>query len=353
MPNIKYNDILKKTQDQHWIRRQLVDSAREIGIKKTARLYSCSKNTVKHWLKVYKENPRKQLVSKSTRPKKSPNAMDHYWLNTIIATCDEFKEKNKRLNAVKLKKLKQIPFSIKTIRKKMIENGYAKINKKKHQRKKDLWQIKKKYKAFSKIQIDVKYLDDIPEFYQEYKKHRLPRYQYTARCVKTGALYVSYAQQFNVNNSVTFLHYLIKHFKKYKIPIKNNIIQTDNGVEFTQGWNKREIGEFEKAIKNYGMRYHRIPPGASTYNSDVETSHRLIEDELYSFETFNSWNQFFRKCYHYQKHFNLSRINTHKDNKTPLDILKGDLPEIKKDVLSLKPKLLDNMFFDVRIGKVA
>jgi hypothetical protein len=41
-------------------------------------------------------------------------------------------------------------------------------------------------KPFEKIQVDVKYLDDMPEFYPFLIRHRLPRYEYTARDVMTG-----------------------------------------------------------------------------------------------------------------------------------------------------------------------
>ncbi|GAH03189.1 unnamed protein product, partial [marine sediment metagenome] len=44
---------------------------------------------------------------------------------------------------------------------------FLRIYKKKYERKRDLREIKKKLKPFEKIQIDVKYLDDIPEMYPE------------------------------------------------------------------------------------------------------------------------------------------------------------------------------------------
>ena len=43
MTDIKYIDIIHKTHDKHWIRRQIVENARKFGIKPTARKSSCSK----------------------------------------------------------------------------------------------------------------------------------------------------------------------------------------------------------------------------------------------------------------------------------------------------------------------
>ncbi len=353
MTDIKYIDIYRKTHDHNWIRRKIVFFAKENGIKPTARHFHCSKNTVKKWLKRYKENPRKKLNSKSTKPKSSPFKMEIYWEATVVSTCEDFKNKHKRINSCQLKRFKSVPYSIKTIKKVMNKYGFSKLNKRKHVRKKDLWAIKKKMKAFQKIQVDLKYLDDIPEFYSEYVKHDLPRYQYTARCVKTGALFIAYAQQISVANTSTFIHLLAQHLKKYGVRLKNKIIQTDNGVEFIHGWNNSNGSNFTKTVEKYSMRHFRIPPGACTYNSDVETSHRLIEDDFYSFYTFESYQKFFKKAHSYQKYFNFERINTHKDHKTPLALLNEEKKKYAKEILNFKPVLLDKKYYDARIKKVA
>ena len=36
------------------------------------------------------------------------------------------------------------------------------------EKKRDMREIKSKYRAFEKIQVDIKYLDDIPEFYHDF-----------------------------------------------------------------------------------------------------------------------------------------------------------------------------------------
>ena len=51
----------------------------------------------------------------------------------------------------------------------------------------------------------------------------------------------------------------------------------------------------------------RIPPAAHTYPSDVETVHRLMEDEFYDLETFQGRADFLAKACVYQCYFNLVR----------------------------------------------
>jgi hypothetical protein len=51
------------------------------------------------------------------------------------------------------------------------------------------------------------------------------------------------------------------------------------------------------------QQLYTIPPGATTYQSDEETVHRLIEDEFYPIEEFYSGNDFFKKTIFYQIFF--------------------------------------------------
>ena len=63
-----------------------------------------------------------------------------------------------------------------------------------------------------------------------------------------------------------------------------------NGGEFN--------GDFLKAV---GESQHvRIPPAAHTFQSDVETVHRLEEDEFFDPEDFSSRGNFLAKVHTYQ-----------------------------------------------------
>ena len=113
---------------------------------------------------------------------------------------------------------------------------------KKHEKKRDLRQIKAKYRPFEKIQIDVKELKDIPNYLDQslalgLKRQKelpnpygLPMYRYTARDLKTVALFVSLAYGHNRRSSAIFADRILTHLKRYGITPR--IIQTDNGSEF-------------------------------------------------------------------------------------------------------------------------
>jgi hypothetical protein len=82
-----------------------------------------------------------------------------------------------------------------------------------------------------------------------------------------------------------FILRLCEHLSAHGVPVPEICFQTDNGTEFTTTWNSLEKSAFTTAIEQVlSARHITIPPGAKTWQSDVETSHRLIEDEFYAGE---------------------------------------------------------------------
>lgn len=337
---LPYHELMKSCNAtmKRRIRLDIVRLARKNGKKATARYFKCSKNTVKRLLREHHQG-NKTLEEKSRRPIHSPNVISKYWECIIITETKKIIKKNKRTNAAMLKREYNIPYSEKTIRRVLHENELMKKRKRKYQRARDLRDLKKQYEAFEKIQIDVKYLNDIPEFFREYKQYKLPKFQFTARCIRTGALFFAYGRELTVTNAVIFVTYLMKHLIKYGISVR--VIQTDNGTEFIQNWQMKEKSEFTRRVEKFGVKHRQIPPGAKTWQSDVESSHRLIEDEFYAHVSFDSITDFFNKAAIYQKNFNFIRENKYKYNMSPKMILEAISSNTKISSLKLEPIILD------------
>ncbi|HKV82508.1 MAG TPA: hypothetical protein VJP02_30450 [Candidatus Sulfotelmatobacter sp.] len=98
-------------------------------------------------------------------------------------------------------------------------------------------------------------------------------------------------------------------------------------------------GEFPQALGD--SQHVRIPPAAHTYQSDVETVHRLEEDEFFDLENFAGRGDFLAKTHTYQLYFNLVRPNSHKDNLSPWQIIERLQPRSPLELCLLPPVLLD------------
>ena len=86
------------------------------------------------------------------------------------------------------------------------------------------------------------------------------------------------------------------------------------GFEFIGSWNAKNDSAFTLAVQASGAEHHTIPPGAHTFQADVETVHRLIEDEFYEVEAFCGLEDFLHKPYTYNLRFNFARTNSYKEN---------------------------------------
>lgn len=343
MLTLKYYEYYKQCKDIYQVRIELVRFAKKHGIKPAARIYSTSVNTVKKWVRRFDTQGKPGLKDMSRKPHHSPNSMKLRYRYQIQSVCSHLEKHNKRLIASYIKRDNNIPYSLPTILKTMRALGFKRKRRSKCEKKRDLREIKKSLRPFEKIQLDVKYLNDIPEMYYEFIRYRLPQYQFTARCVRTGSLFIAFAREKSITNAMIFLTALHEHCTQYGVSFSNCIIQTDNGSEFTTPWNSLKKSRFTRLVTHLlGSKHNLIPPGAKTWQSDVETSHRLIEDELYAYRMIDSYSHFFAQAHKYIRFFNFNRFNSYK-NGSPLSLLKALSPEINTNVLDFKPVLLDDL----------
>ena len=118
--------------------------------------------------------------------------------------------------------------------------------------------------------------------------------------------------------------------------------QTDNGGQFIgQLQPDGSRSHFPAAVRSFGSPHERIPPAAHTDQSDVETVHRLIEDEFYDLESFPSRAEFPAQASLYRLYCNLARPNSHKEYKTPWQIVQQLDPRLPLTLCLLPPLLLD------------
>src|SRR5476649_1280598 len=119
--------------------------------------------------------------------------------------------------------------------------------------------------------------------------------------------------------------------------------QSDNGSEFIGSINKRAGYRcaFQKVLGREHIEHVQIPPRCSWMQGDVETFHKLVEDEFYDVEVYANQEEFLGKAYAYQLFFNYERKNRNRENKAPVQILRERFPNMDEGVLNLPPIRLE------------
>ena len=334
----QWYQVMRLSKDKKQQRYQMVIYAKEHGIKPTARLYATTPKTVRKWLMRFIDGGYQALNDLSKRPNSSPKAIQDDLAKKIVA----LKAVYKRVGAEHVKILEDLSVSAKTIRKIWRKNGVSsRSRRKKHVTKQNLREIKKQFALFERSCEDTKDLFDIPEYWPQMKLNGLPKTQYTFREISCGVQFLGFADERSLTHAELFAEYINEHLKRYGLIVDKGIRQTDNGSEYIGSWSAKEPSAYTLSIESANLIHGTIPPGAHTFQSDVETVHNLIETEFYEIENFTDRTDFMEKAYTYQMFFNLERPNIYKERKSPWQLAKEKRPDIPKEALTLPPVDLD------------
>lgn len=163
---------------------------------------------------------------------------------------------------------------------------------------------------------------------------KLPRFQHTAREPVSGATFTGYADELSKSSATFLAEQLSVHLASQSVDLSGLVWQTDNGSEVLQ--NQWEQG-LPATVRALSCDHCYIPPKCYTWQSDIETAHRLVEDDFFERETFQSPAEFWAKvtaCWHY---FNLVRPNRGKEWQSPLQILNAMAPALAGALLNWCP----------------
>ncbi|MDP3014565.1 MAG: helix-turn-helix domain-containing protein [Candidatus Subteraquimicrobiales bacterium] len=345
---ISYREIMNSMPDSKSrisFRYRLVVYALEHGISACARKYNTTRRTVQLWVRRYdSQSGVESLKVKSRVGQNHPQKIPEETRQEIIA----YRKKTKnQLGARPLVELLGLSCSAKTVNKIIKQHGLTQKRATKWKKRWDMSAVRAQYKPFRKIQIDAKYLNDIPECYPAYFRGDIPKYMFSARDYKTGWLFTSFSNRLDSVSTSIFARYLIDRLQKAGVDLSEVSFQTDNGKEFVDRLTNTTT-PFQEALE--GKVEHRIiPPASPRYNSDVETFHGRVESEFLKPEDFNSFPDFMTKAFLYNIYFNLFRKNRNRGNKTPNDLLKEESAHIHPYSLIIPPIICDafrNDYYD-------
>ena len=319
----------------------MVRLAQQEGIKPVARIFGTTPKTVRKWLRRYQQQGYAGLRDQSRAPKQAAGAITPAQKRQAI----RLKKELPSWGAGRIKRDYELALSEKALRRIWREQGLLKKKRRKHKTKNDLRAIKQQWRLFEQISMDTKDLNDIPELWPQIRRHGLPTVQYTAREVVSGLQFIGYAQERSLTYARLFARLLVDYLQSCGVSFRGCRIQTDNGAEFVGSWNAQQDSAFTQTVQSVpGLTHQTIPPGAHTWQADVETVHRIIEDELYEVETFSARDDFLQKATTYNLWFNLARKNSYKNHQSPWEIVKTRDPTLAKEIVAFPPLFLDELF---------
>jgi hypothetical protein len=327
-----------KQQCRKLHRLDLVRAAQELGVKPTARKFHASPQTVRKWLRRFEAEPTLETLDDRSR---APHHCPHRISPSLEAEIVRARQKLPTYAAERLRVLFQLPCSEKAIRRVIRQAGLVRPRRTIRRKKNDLRAEKAKLALFERVHVDTKYLTDIPEYLADMKLRDLPRFQYTFRETVSGLQYIAFSQELAGVYAELFIDRILAHLRTCKVEISKTTVQTDNGSEFAADWKAKAPSGFTRAVESFGVTHRTIPPGAHTWQADVETVHNLVEDEFYRVERFRNREDFLKKAATYQLFFNVMRPNSSKAQKPPLQILRERWAGVPDAIALLPPVFLD------------
>ena len=338
---LRYYPMLRQSKEPTYLRFELVRFARTHGIKPAARQFSTTVKTVRKWLRRWRPGSLQGLQDQSRAPRHPRQGITTRQRQQAV----RLKRRLPSWGASRMKRDFHLSLSEKAIRRIWHEEGLLRRKRRKHKTKQCLREVKREWRLFEQTCVDTKDLCDIPELWAQAQLHGLPRYQYTAREVTSGWHYMAFAQECTLAYSKLFAEVILSHLKGCGVKFKDSRLQTDNGCEFVGNWQRKSDSAFTLAVESVkGLRHTTIPVRAHTWQSDVETAHRLIEDEFYEVEHFSSRSDFLAKAKVYNLWFNVARRNSGKEYKTPWELIHEKEPKVDPAICALPPVFLDELF---------
>ena len=274
-----------------------VEFYRQYGdVSYTCRKYHVSKASLMRWNKRY-DGTRESLAERSHRPKTPhPNAhteeelkwiRDYHRRNPNISICELYG----KLRADK--GYARHPGSLYRV---FVRLGYRKQVESTKEKSKHNKHYDTPTKLGIKWQMDVKYVPSVCYTGRDKQKF----YQYTMIDEASRERFIYPYQEQSGYSTVDFVTRAIHYFG-----YAPEIIQTDNGAEFTHFKKTKRIHAFDAFCKKYHIEHKLIRPRTPWHNGKVERSHRNDQERFYNHLKFYSYEDLIVQMKRYLRRSNI------------------------------------------------
>jgi len=290
-------------RNQKW-RLGIICHAKEVtnNVAKTCRYYGISRQVFYRWYERYEKEGPEGLRDRSRRPLNSPRATKIEIVAKIVYLRENYhfgpwkiQMYLQRYHAIEMSKT-----GIWRILKRLNINRLP--NNQKYKRHEEKWKRYEKPQPGNRIQIDVKFLERIPNTRRRY-------YQFTAIDDCTRLRILKIYERNNQQNAIRFVDYVLS-----KLPFSAEVIQTDNGSEFQ--------AQFHWHILDKGINHVYIRPRTPRLNGKVERSHRIDGEEFYQMlegVVIDDATLFNEKLQEWENFYNYNRPHAALNGQTPYE----------------------------------
>ena len=259
-----------------------VETYRQTGdVKYVCRKYKISKASLMRWNRSY-DGTRESLTDRSHRPhSQHPNAhteeelkwiRDYHRRNPHISICELYgklrTEKAYRRNPLSLYRV-------------FVRLGYRQKPESTKKKSKHLQHYDTPDRIGVKWQMDVKYVPTA--CYTKGAEERF--YQYTMIDEASRERFIYPYKEQSGYSTTDFIRRAIVYFE-----YKPEMIQTDNGAEFTNFSNTNRVHAMDVLCQTLGIKHKLIRPRTPWHNGKVERSHRNDQERFYNHLSFYSYD---------------------------------------------------------------
>lgn len=288
---------------QQW-RLGIIRHVEEVShnVAKTCRYFGISRSCFYGWYGRYQKEGEIGLKDRSRRPLHSPRATQTEIVAKIVYLRENYHFGGKKIKMY-LKRYHDIDLSTSGIWRILKRLNINRLpNNMGYKRHADRWKRYEKPQPGHRIQVDVKFLERIPNTRKRY-------YQYTAIDDCTRLRIMKIYEKINQQSSIQFIDYLLS-----RLPFRTEVIQTDNGSEFGS--------QFHWHILDKGINHVYIKPRTPRLNGKVERSHRIDQEEFYQMlkgVVIDDAKLFNEKLKEWENFYNYQRPHGGLDGQTPYE----------------------------------
>lgn len=305
----KYTIVSRAKIRRSW----MVEYERLGSVSEVCRRFGISRKTFYVWHRRWISSGKRldSLYERSRRPKSHPNTTTEDVARKIIELRQKTSYGPRRIAFYLARDcgLKLSPFRIYRV---LRRAGLLEKRERRRRRKPREYRVER---PGERVQVDVKYLDKIID---ERHPEGIREYQYTAIDCATRLRYIEIYEEISAENSVDFVKKALRFF-----PFGVEVIQTDNGTEFTYELLPHVQVEhpLDTYLRSVGIVHKLIPVGRKEYNGKVERSHRTDEEELYRPKRFADVEARRREARRYLHYYNCERPHSALNYLTPFEYL--------------------------------